>query len=311
MRVLRIGVCGSDVHVHHGKHPFTKYPVVQGHEFSAVIEAVGKGVADLRSGMKVTATPQITCGECVPCRRGRYNVCERLRVMGFQAPGVAQDLVVIPAEKIVVLPEGFSAEQGAFVEPVAVAAHATGRAGALAGRNVVVLGAGPIGNFVAQACKARGAGRVLITDLADYRLDVARRVGIDAVSNASTESLAEASQRVFGADGFDVAFEAVGAEAALDGAIQAITKGGTIVIVGVYGHRPAVDMARVGEHELSVIGTMMYRREDYLQAVEWIAEGRVQTGPLDSRHFPFERYAEAYAHIDRHGADCVKVFIDL
>lgn len=311
VRVLRIGVCGSDIHVWHGKHPFTKYPVVQGHEFSAVIESVGEGVTGLRSGMQVTATPQITCGQCVPCRRGLYNVCEHLRVMGFQAPGVAQDLVVIPAEKIVVLPDDFSAEQGAFVEPAAVAAHATGRAGDLTGRNVVVLGAGPIGNFVAQGCKARGARRVLITDLAEHRLEVARRVGVDAVSNASSESLAEASRRVFGADGFDVAFEAVGAEAALDGAVQAITKGGTIVVVGVYGQRPTVDMARVGEHELSLIGTMMYRREDYHQAVEWIAQGRMQTAPLDSRHFPLERYADAYTHIDEHGAECVKVFIEL
>jgi L-iditol 2-dehydrogenase/threonine 3-dehydrogenase len=304
-------VCGSDVHVNHGQHPFTKYPVVQGHEFSAVVEAVGEGVTGLRSGMKVTATPQITCGGCPPCRRGQYNVCEHLRVMGFQAPGVAQDLVAIPADKIVVLPDGFTPEQGAFVEPVAVAAHATRRGGDLAGRNVVVLGAGPIGNFVAQACKARGAARVLITDLAAYRLDVARRVGIDAVSNATGEALAGASRRVFGADGFDVAFEAVGVEAAFDQAVQAITKGGTIVVVGVYGCKPAVDMARVGEHELSVIGSMMYRREDYLQAVDWIAQGNIQTAALDSCHFPFERYADAYTHIDTQGARCVKVFIDL
>jgi 2-desacetyl-2-hydroxyethyl bacteriochlorophyllide A dehydrogenase len=311
VRLLRIGVCGSDVHVHHGKHPFTKYPVIQGHEFSAVVEGVGENVSGIGAGMKVTATPQITCGECPPCRRGRYNVCENLKVMGFQAPGVAQEFAAIPADKIVVLPDGFTAEQGAFVEPVAVAAHATGRSGDLAGRNVVVLGAGPIGNFIAQACKARGAARVLVTDLAAYRLDVASRVGIDAVSNATSETLAEASRRVFGADGFDVAFEAVGAEVTLDQAVQAITKGGTIVVVGVYGRRPDVDMARVGEHELSVIGSMMYRREDYLQAVEWIAQGKIQTAALDSRHFAFERYADAYAYIDAHGASCVKVFIDM
>ena len=311
LRILRIGVCGSDVHVNHGKHPFTSYPVVQGHEFSAVIEALGEGVTGILPGTMVTATPQQICGRCRPCRRGQYNVCEDLKVMGFQAPGVAQDFFAVAADKIVVLPPGFTAEQGAFVEPVAVAAHATRRAGDLTGRSVVVLGAGPIGNFVAQACKCRGAARVMSTDLSDYRLEIARRVGIDGVSNATTESLAQACKRVSGEEGFDIAFEAVGAEATLEQAIQCIGKGGTIVAVGVYGRKPAVDMARVGEHELSLIGTMMYRREDYLEAVEWIGQGKIQTQPLDSRHFPFEQYSDAYNHIDSQGANCVKVFIDL
>jgi 2-desacetyl-2-hydroxyethyl bacteriochlorophyllide A dehydrogenase len=311
LRIQRIGVCGSDVHVFHGKHPFTKYPVVQGHEFSAVVEAVGKGVADIRAGMKVTATPQETCGVCRPCRRGQWNVCENLKVRGFQAPGVAQELAVIEADKLVPLPESFTPEQGAFVEPVAVAAHATGRAGDMRGKNVVVMGAGPIGNFIAQACRCRGAGKVLITDLSDYRLDVARQVGVDAVSNAAGESLVQASQRVFGDEGFDLVLEAVGCEATMEQAIRAIGKGGVVVVVGVFGERPRVDLARVGEHELSLVGTMMYRREDYLQAVEWIAGGKVVTKPLDSRHFPFELYADAYRYIDSQGDRCVKVFIDL
>ena len=91
IRVHRIGVCGSDVHVWHGKHPYTPYPVVQGHEFSAVVEAVGEGVSNIEIGTKVTATPQIVCGECGPCKRGDYHICDQLKVEGFQAPGVAQE----------------------------------------------------------------------------------------------------------------------------------------------------------------------------------------------------------------------------
>lgn len=311
LRIQRIGVCGSDVHVYHGRHPFTSYPVVQGHEFSAVIEAVGEGVTGLRAGMKATAMPQEVCGQCRPCRTGRYNVCEKLKVLGFQAPGVAQELFAIPAGKVVPLPDAFTHEQGAFVEPVAVAAHASSRAGDLAGKNVVVLGAGTIGNFTAQACRCRGAGQVLICDLSDYRLDIARQVGLSAVSNASTEPLAEASRRVFGLDGFDLALEAAGSEQALNQAIAAIGKGGTIVVLGVFGSPPKVDMARAGEHELSLVGTLMYRREDYLQAVEWIASGQVLTRPLESKHFPFAQYDAAYKFIDAQGVRCAKVFIDL
>lgn len=124
LRIQRIGVCGSDVHVYHGLHPYTSYPVVQGHEYSASIEALGPGVQGLEPGMKVTSTPQIVCGVCGPCQRGDYHICDDLKVEGFQAPGCAQELWVTTAEKIVPLPDIFSFEQGALVEPVSVAVHA-------------------------------------------------------------------------------------------------------------------------------------------------------------------------------------------
>jgi 2-desacetyl-2-hydroxyethyl bacteriochlorophyllide A dehydrogenase len=311
MNIKRIGVCGSDVHVYHGKHPFVSYPVVQGHEYFGVVTAIGDGVKGVRPGMKVTATPQVTCGTCRPCRRGQYNICENLIVRGFKAPGAAQDLYAIEADKVVVLPDSFTPEQGAFVEPVAVAAHSSARAGDLTGRNVVVLGAGPIGNLVAQACACRGAGRVLITDISDYRLEMAGKVGISAGSNARGEPLSVAAERVFGKEGFDIIFEATGSEAAMDQAITTIGKGGTIVVVGVFGSKPHIDMARVGEHELHMIGSLMYRREDYEQAVEWMAHGEIQTKPLESKHFPLEQYLDAYRYIDEKGALSMKVFVDL
>lgn len=311
LRIKLIGVCGTDVHVNHGRHPFTPYPVIQGHEFSAVVEAVGDGVTGIAPGAKATAWPQETCGQCRPCRRGEYNICEELKVRGFQAPGVARDLFVTEAEKVVLLPDSFTFEQGAFIEPLAVGVHSTARAGDITDKNVVVLGAGPIGNFVAQVCGARGAGKVLITDLSDFRLDVAARCGIDAVSNAGSESLADAVTRAFGDEGFDVAFECVGVEDTLTQAIDAIDKGGRIVVLGVFGDKPRIHMSVVGEHELSLIGTLMYRREDYVQAVKWIAEGKIATEPLDSKHFPFAQYADAYAFIDARGDKSMKVFIDM
>jgi len=311
MRVRRIGVCGTDIHVYHGKHPFTPYPVVQGHEFSATVEAVGEGVEGLEVGTKVTATPQETCGECNPCRRGDYHICDVLKVRGFQAPGVAQELAVTEADKIVPLPASFTYEQGAMVEPAAVGVHSTGRAGGVDGKNVVVLGAGTIGNFVAQVCKARGAKKVLITDLSDYRLDVARQCGIDAASNAAGESLTDAAAREFGSEGFSVAFEAVGVEATMTAAVEAIEKGGDIVVLGVFGEKPRIDMSVVGDRELSLIGTLMYQHADYVQAVEWIADGSIRTEPLQSKHFPLDDYIDAYKFIEARGEKSMKVFVDL
>jgi L-iditol 2-dehydrogenase len=310
LKIQRIGVCGSDVHVYHGKHPYTSYPVVQGHEFSASVAAVGEGVSDLKPGMKVTSMPQIVCGECAPCRRGDYHICDKLKVQGFQAPGCGQEYWVTSAASIIPLPETFSYEQGALVEPVSVAVHATSRAGFLAGRRVAVLGAGPIGNLVAQVARASGA-KVLITDLSEYRLDIARRCGLENVSNAKEETLAQASRQAFGPDGFDVAFECVGAEPTITAAVSTIEKGGTIVVVGVFGEKPRVDMGLVQDRELNLHGTLMYQKRDYLRAVELIATGAIKTDPLMSVHFSIDQFLDAYHYIERQGDRSMKVFIDV
>jgi L-iditol 2-dehydrogenase/threonine 3-dehydrogenase len=311
LRVKQIGVCGSDVHVNHGKHPFTSYPVVQGHEFSAQVEAVGDGITKVKVGDKATARPQIVCGTCRPCTRGDYNICDVLRVEGFQAPGCAQDLFITTEDKIVPLPDSLTFAQGALVEPAAVAVHSTARAGDVTGKNVVVLGAGPIGNLVAQVVRCRGANKILITDLSDFRLDMAKQCGIDNTSNAGEESLADAAKRVFGEEGFDVVYEAVGVEATMDAAVQNIEKGGTIVVLGVFGEKPRIDMSIVGDREQSIIGTLMYKHEDYLKAVELIASGEVITEPLVTKHFDFEQYMDAYKFIDDQGDKTLKVMIDL
>ena len=310
LRIQRIGVCGSDIHVYHGKHPYTPYPVVQGHEFSATVEAVGPGVSGLRVGQKVTSQPQITCGECAPCKRGDYHICDSLKVEGFQAPGCAQELWVTKAERIIPLPDSFTYEQGALIEPVSVAVHATSRAGDLNGRRVAVLGAGPIGNLVAQVAQASGA-RVLITDVSEYRLDVARKCGLEHISNPNQETLREASARVFGPDGFDVALECVGVEPTITAAIEGLEKGGTLVVVGVFGDKPRVDIGLVQDRELNIHGTLMYKREDYIRAVELVSTGQVQTAPLISRHFAMDDYLEAYRFIDQARDKTMKVFIDI
>jgi L-iditol 2-dehydrogenase len=310
LRIQRIGVCGSDVHVFHGVHPYTSYPVVQGHEFSATLESIGEGVEGLVPGMKVTSMPQIVCGQCPPCLRGDDHICDQLKVQGFQAPGCAQELWVTDASKIVPLPQSFTFEEGALVEPLAVAVHAATRAGDLKGHRVVVLGAGPIGNLMGQVARAAGA-EVLITDLSDYRLDIARQCELRATSNAARESLDDAVIRTFSADGFDLAFECVGVEDTMTTAIEAIEKGGTIVVVGVFGEKPRIDLGLVQDRELNLLGTLMYQRPDYDRAVKLIESGELITKPLISRHFLMDEYLAAYKFIDEQGDKTMKVFIDV
>jgi 2-desacetyl-2-hydroxyethyl bacteriochlorophyllide A dehydrogenase len=311
LRIKKIGICGSDIHVYHGKHPATPFPVVQGHEYSAIVEAVGNTVVKVLPGMKATGRPQLVCGECRPCKRGQYNTCQKLKVQGFQAPGVAQDLFVISEDRIVVFPDIMTFEQGAMIEPAAVGAHATSRASSLNGKNVVVSGAGTIGNLIAQFAKVRGARKILITDVSDYRLDIAKQCGIEGALNINKTSFEEGIKSFFGDEGFQVGFEAAGVQISLDVLIQHVEKGGEIIIIGVYSRNPVVNMFYLGEHELNVYGSMMYRHENYEEAAEMIATNKIITAPLLTKTFPFENYINAYKFIEEQGDKTMKVMIDL
>jgi L-iditol 2-dehydrogenase/threonine 3-dehydrogenase len=311
LKIQRIGICGSDIHVFHGEHPATPYPVVQGHEYSATVEAVGHGVKTVRPGQRATARPQLICGKCGPCLRGQYNACKELKVQGFQAPGVAQDYFVVPEERLVIFPDSMSYDHGAMIEPAAVGAHSTNRSRGLEGKNVVVSGAGTIGNLVAQFAKVRGAKKILITDVNEFKLGKARECGIDHTLNVLETSLSDGISAVFGNEGYQVGFEAAGVQASLDALIANVEKGGEVIILGVYAQNPTVNMYYVGEHELNLYGSMMYRHEDYLEASQLISEGKIILDPLISKHFLFEQYPEAYRFIGDNSDEVMKVMINL
>lgn len=309
VNIKRIGICGSEIHSYHGLHPATFYPVVQGHEYSGVVMAVGSEVTVCKPGDHITARPQLVCGKCNPCKRGQYNVCEHLRVQAFQADGAAQDFFVVDDDRVAKLPEDMNLDYGAMIEPSAVGAHASNRTD-VKGKNVVVSGAGTIGNLIAQFCIARGAKNVLITDVSDLRLAKARECGIKHTLNITKKTLKEAAQELFGEEGYQVGFEVAGVEVSIRSLMETIEKGSDIVVVAVFAKDPALSMFYLGEHELRLIGSMMYRHEDYLTAIDYVSKGIVNLKPLVSNRFAFEEYDDAYKFIDTHRETSMKVLID-
>ena len=311
IRIMKIGVCGSDIHVWHGKHPFTSYPVTQGHEVSGEIAALGAGVENLEVGQKVTIQPQVVCGKCYPCRHGKYNLCETLKVMGFQTTGVASEYFAVDAAKVTPLPQEMSFDEGAMIEPLAVAVHAVRKFGDMQGMRVAVLGAGPIGILVAQAAKGMGAESVLITDISDLRLEKARQCGVDFCVNTREADFGEALVASFGPDKADVIYDCAGNNVTMGQAIRCARKGSTIILVAVFAGMAEVDLAVLNDHELDLNTTMMYRSEDYLEAIELVRAGKVDLKPLISKHFAFRDYAEAYRYIDENRETTMKVIIDV
>lgn len=311
LNIKRIGICGSEIHSYHGLHPSCIYPVVQGHEYSGVVVAVGSGVKGLKPGDKATARPQLVCGECNPCKNGLYNICENLKVQAFHADGAAQDYFVVTEDRAVKLPDDMPLDYGAMVEPTAVGAHATSRPKSLVGKNVVVSGAGTIGNLIAQFAQARGAKKVVITDISDLRLAKARECGIKYTLNVAKTPLKEAVKELFGDEGYQCAFEVSGVESSIQSLMATIEKGSDIVIVAVFAHNPVINMEHLGEHELNLIGTLMYKHEDYIKAVEEISRGTINLAPLVTDRFGLMDYDKAYDFIEAHKETSMKVMIEL
>ena len=277
IKVKRMGICGSDIHAYHGMHPTIYLPVVQGHEFSVVVAELGEGVTGFEIGDRVTARPQYTCGECYHCKSGHENICHNLQVIGCngKVPGAAQDYIPMRSHL------------------------------------VFKLGGGTIGNLVAQVAKAEGAKAVMITDVCDEKLEIAKKCGIDYTVNTAKQDLEQATIDAFGKDGVDGALECVGVEATVNQAIKVCRKRDDIIIVGIYAKDPAIRMIDVQEKELKLIGTLMYLEKDYYESIRLISENLISLDPLKSAHFKLEEFEQAYHYIADHRATAMKVLIDV
>lgn len=311
IRVKRIGICGSDIHAYYGKHPYISCPVVQGHEISGQVVQTGEAVTNVKVADNVTIMPQVVCGMCYQCTHDKYHICSNLKVIGCQVEGAASEYFTVNRELVVKLPDNMSYDFGAMVEPAAVGVHAVGKLGNVKGMNLLVIGAGPIGNLTAQAARALGARAVMSTDLSSYRLNIAKKCGIDYTVNLSKTDLKPEILKYFGDACADAVLECVGIEDTIEQAVNVSRKGTDIVVAGVFNKKPVVDIGIVQDRELRLIGTLMYNDEDYYTAIELIQSGKIVLEPLISTSFPFMKYGEAYRYIEESRDKSLKVIINM
>jgi 2-desacetyl-2-hydroxyethyl bacteriochlorophyllide A dehydrogenase len=289
-----VGICGTDVHAAAGHHPFIDRPYRPGHEVVGVVEQVGPGVGDLAAGDHVVLEPNLACGHCRQCRNGRYNICRNLAVFGCQTAGGMADAFVVPRHRLHRLPAGMSDELAALVEPLATPVHAVRRAGVGPGSRVAVLGAGPIGLLVLVAARHAGAEVVVVTDVLLEKRDRASRLGADAALAADDAGMVARAAEVL--DGpADVVFDCVARESSMAQAIDLVDKGGTVMVVGIAAGPTPVPLHLVQDREISVIGSLMYVREDVEEAIALLAAGAVEATDLVTATFPLDRAAEAFA----------------
>ncbi len=309
MKIAYCGICGSDLHASIGKHPFVPLPATPGHEFSGWVEKVGSDVEGFEKGDRVTAEPNLVCGECYNCKVGRYNICENLRVMGCQGDGAMADYFLLPAEKTVPIPKELSLKHASLVEPVAVGVHACHRSGDLLGKNVAIVGAGMIGLGVLASVLKAGANKIWVSDLADDRLEIAKKMGADRVINAKQNFVAIAREEA-GFEGIDVAFECVGIGAALRTSMALIRKGGKVIVMGVYGDQATINAANLQDQEMELVGTLMYTMRDVKEAITLLAEDELPADDIIGKVFPIESANDAFEYA-RENKQAIKVVLEI
>lgn len=301
LKIASVGTCGSDVHYYlEGGigDAIVKEPITMGHEFSAWIAGFGPGVEgehELQLGQLVAVEPAIHCGVCEFCQHGHPNICPNVRFCGTPPiDGVFAEYAVMPAENCFPLPEGFSADAGALLEPLGVAIHTVDLAHLKVGQTVAVLGAGVIGLMTAAVAKAAGAGAIYMTEPLAHRRQFALAYAADTVFDPKSEDVVAAIMRATGERGVDVAFEAAGAAETPDQAARVVCPGGKVVVVGIPSDDTMTMNASVIRRKGLTIKVVRRMKHTYPRAIRMVQRGLVDIAPLATHRFPLEGIAEAF-----------------
>lgn len=314
LRLEMVGVCGSDAHLYSGDTSALSggagaYPRVQGHEISAVVEAVGEGCPpQITVGGRVAVWPLSSCGGCYPCRRGRPNACIRFQLLGVHTDGGLQERLTVPAGQV--FPAGaLSPYATAFVEPVSVGVHAVRRAAVAPDEHVVVLGVGPIGLATCLAARAAGASVLAVDPLAGRR-EMAAKAGAETFWGPPGD-LARAARDWAGDDGPPVVVDTTGDPVALPTALDLVARTGRVVVVGLTAGRAPVSSGIVVTKELDVLGSACCVADDFAAAVRVVTEHADVVAGLPFSQVPLPWAKQAMLLATGNSADVLKVLVTI
>lgn len=294
VRVKRVGVCGTDLHIFTGDQPYLAYPRVMGHELSGLVAEAPPGSA-LRPDMPVYVMPYLSCGRCIACRRGKTNCCVRLEVLGVHRDGAFTELLSVP-EAFVRPAEGISLDQAAMLEFLAIGAHAAGRGAVAAGERVLVVGTGPIGMAALLFSRLRGA-QVCALDTRPERLDFCRaQLGAQACVAVGPDDAAQLAE-LTGGEQFDVVFDATGNARAMERGLQFVAHGGRYVLVSVVSDGITFADPELHKREATVLGSRNATPADFDTVLAAMRAGQVPDRALNTHRLPLHGVADGFASL--------------
>jgi len=311
VKVHACSICGSDLHAYHGKHPRLTFPRVLGHEFAGEIVALGGAVKGFRIGQRVCCDIDFECGQCGPCRDGRGNICERLRTMGFDCDGAYAQYAPVPEFNLHPLPDNVTYDQASAVQVLGISYHAVAdRVRPRAGERIAVIGAGPVGLGAALIALALGA-QVTILDVLEYRLALARALGVPGTLNSNDGDVRERALAATGGRGFDRVVECVGGfqERTVADAVRMVKRGGQITVVGTFPeNRATIPIAYIKDREIDLNFSRGNFRA-FPPCLELIASGKVNPDRYISHRIPLARAEDALRLLEARDLEAHKIVL--
>jgi threonine dehydrogenase-like Zn-dependent dehydrogenase len=301
VRSVLAGVCRTDLDILTGALDprWVRFPVIPGHEWSGVVDALGEGVTGLEPGQRVVCEGNISCLTCRRCRVGDTHLCERYDAVGFTRGGGWGELVVVPARILHPLPDHVSFEAAALVEPGSCVVKALERARIEPAETLGVVGVGAMGALAIRIARLRSPSAIVAYGLRDEELELALALGADAVVNVAQANAEDETARVAGG-GLDVVVETAGAVAALELSTRIVREGGRVVALGIAGQGRQLTLPadRIPLRDLSLLGSVGYTTAAWARMVGLLRERLVDLEPIVTHRFPLERFEDAFALMD-------------
>lgn len=313
VKVRAVAICGSDIGGSNGKSGRRIPPIIMGHEASGDIVQVGGQVRGWQVGQRVTFDSTEYCGTCSFCRKGMINLCENRKVLGvscdeYRRHGAMAEYVAVESRTLYALPEGVSYEEAALVEPLSIGVHAAAISPIKMGDVVLINGCGTIGLMTLQAVRASGASRIIMCDLDDSRLAVAKRMGADEVLNSGTQDVPERVRAMTGGQGADLAFDAVGLEPTIRSAIYSLRKGGCVVAIGNIGQEIKFPLQYCITRQIRVQGSCASSGE-YDVCLAMIASKKLDMTPFLQDRMPLEQGKAAFERFYQKEPNLLKIIL--
>lgn len=314
IKVMAVGICGSDVHGYTGRTGRRIPPVIMGHEASGIVEAMGKNARGIKRGDRVCFDSTIYCNQCDACRREVHNQCARREVLGVSIPGMKRhgamaEFVRIPWWTVHKMPSSLSFIQASLLESVSIAVHAVNQGQDMRQKTVLIIGAGTIGLFIIQAARLKGAYKIIVSDVKESRLSLAKALGADLTVNPTAMDLAAVLHEETGGIGVDISFEVVGYAETLHQAVAATRMGGRVICVGNLTKTVEIDIPELISKELTLLGSYASSGE-YSECIETVASGRIDVIPLVSEIRPLSEGQEAFDRLYQAEGELLKIILE-